>query len=187
LGSAGAQAANPLGFYVGAGGGYADLRYDPSQYVPCFGVQDCFGHSDVGWTAFVGLQPLTYVGAELQYLDFGQTSNSPPTFLGTNSLSAKALALFATGVLPLPVGDLYAKAGVGRVQTKVSTSYPDLNTCADSGICGYPPTDETAARFGWGLGVKFKLSALAIRVEYVRFSVPEGDPDLLSLALLWRF
>ena len=47
--------------------------------------------------------------------------------------------------------------------------------------------DFRIAIFGWGLGMQFKLSSLSLRTEYVRFSTPDGDPDLASIALLWTF
>lgn len=185
-----AQAANPLGLYVGAGGGRADTRIEePSYYVTCDGppYYSCFRESNFGWTAFVGVQPIRYVGAELQYLDFGHASRS--TGGEWNSKSARALALFGTGTLPIPFVDLYAKAGVGRLQTKTSLLYEDPNGCVTYGLCGWlgSSNNKTAARFGWGLGMQFKLSSVSLRTEYVRFSTPDGDPDLASIALLWRF
>jgi opacity protein-like surface antigen len=184
------RAANPLGLYVGAGGGRADLRIDePDYYVTCHGpfYATCFHQKDFGWTAFAGLQPLPFLGAELQYLDFGHASRWAGEEF--NSKSARALALFGTGTLPLPLVDLYAKAGLGRLQTKTTLGYVDPNLCLDIGACGLLATqiDKTAARFGWGLGMQFKLSSLGLRAEYVRFSAPNGDPDLLSFALLWKF
>jgi opacity protein-like surface antigen len=188
--STNAQGANPLGFYVGAGGGRADLRFDGQDYFVCTYLQDCsFNGTAPGWTAFVGLQPLPSVGAELQYIDFGHSTAETPLG-GENSSRARALALFGTGTVPLPFVDLYAKAGVGRLQTKNSIFTADPNACLDTNgaYCGfYSQFDKTAVRFGWGLGTQVKLSSLALRLEYVRFSSPDGDPDLLSLALLWKF
>jgi opacity protein-like surface antigen len=180
--STGVRAANPLGLYVGGGAGQAHLRIDePDFYVRSFDD----AHS--GWTAFAGLQPLPFLGAELQYLDFGNASR--PNGQVEYSSRARALALFGTGTASLPFVDLYAKAGLGRLQTKTSLLSENAHACLDIGICASnaPRLDKTAARFGWGLGVQFKLSSLGIRAEYVRFSAPDVDPDLLSVALLWKF
>jgi len=189
LGTTSAQDANALGLYVGAGGGRADLRFEGQDYFACSILPNCsFNGTAPGWTAFVGVQPLPFVGAELQYIDFGHST--PETFGGENSARARALALFGTGTVPLPFVDLYAKAGVGRLQTKNSVWTADPNACVDTNgaYCGfYSQFDKTAVRFGWGLGAQFKLSSLALRGEYVRFSSPDGDPDLLSIALLWKF
>src|ERR1700691_252014 len=191
LASTGVQAANPLGFYVGAGGGLAEQTLEQlgsSFYVPCgqFFVT-CSKKREFGWTAFAGLQPIRFLGAELQYLDFGHASESDGFY--SNSKSTRALALFGTGTLPLPFVDLYAKAGVGRLHTTASVLYMDPNGCLNYGLCGYlgPRIDKTNSRFGYGAGAQVKFSSLAIRVEYVQFSAPEGDPDLLSLELVWKF
>lgn len=151
-------------------------------------LQSCFDEQTAGWTVFAGLRPVPYLGVELQYIDFGHTAKIDGE--GTNSNRARALALFGTGTLPLPFVDLYAKAGVGRLQTKTSSLHFDPMACLDAGLTGPacdlfgPRNDTTKARFGWGLGVQLKLSSVALRAEYVRFSVPTGDPDLLSIALL---
>ena len=181
--STNAQGADPLGLYVGAGGGRADLRVDP---VTCSAL-NCSNATVAGWTAFAGLQPFPFLGAELQYLDFGHTTQgiagSDPYYQ-----RARALAVFATGAVPLRFVDLYAKVGAGLVHTEVSALVVDgieciLHVCELTGA-------QDATRFGWGLGARFKLpklSSLALRAEYVRFSVPSGDPSLLSVALLWKF
>lgn len=179
----GAQAANPLGLYVGAGGGRADLRGDP---VTCSAL-NCSDATVGGWTTFAGLQPLPFLGAELQYLDFGHTTQG---IAGGHPYyqRARALAVFATGAVPLHFVDLYAKVGAGLVHTRASALVVDgieciLHLCEDV-------EDKDATHFGWGLGARFKLpklSSLALQAEYVRFSVPNGDPDLLSVALLWKF
>ena len=180
--STGVQAADPLGLYAGAGAGKAHLRIDDIRHEPDF------DETKTGWTAFVGLKPLPFLGAELQYLDFGHASRD--AFGQMNSTLARALALFGTGTVSLPHVDLYAKAGVGRLQTTTSVVYEDPNGClASPPRCTFlgPRVDRTDARFGGGLGVQLKLSSLAIRAEYVRFRGPDGDPDLLSAALLWNF
>jgi opacity protein-like surface antigen len=179
--STGVRAANPLGLYAGAGAGQARLRIDHIFYQPDF------DETRTGWTAFVGLQPLPFLGAELQYLDFGHASEGGGGDL--NSRRARAIALFGTGTVSLPFVDLYAKAGVGRLQTTTSLLTDDPNLCVTTGICGFHGShiDRTDARIGGGLGVQLKLSSLGIRAEYVRFSASDGDPDLLSVALLWKF
>ena len=189
--SANAQGADPLGLYVGAGGGRADLR-DP---VTCRAL-NCSNATVAGWTAFAGLQPFPFLGAELQYLDFGHTTQEiagPDPYYQR----AHALAVFATGAVPLHFVDLYAKVGAGLVHTEVTALVVRDGIECIIHLCEYDGTHH-ATRFGWGLGARFKLpelSSLALQAEYVRFSVPSGDqdlvpsgdPDLLSVALLWKF
>lgn len=184
-----AQAANPLGLYVGAGAGQAHLRVADTPFLD--GTH--FDETDAGWTAFAGVQPLPFLGAELQYLDFGHTSREKGDFQTfTVSSRARAISLFGTGTVSLPFVDLYMKAGIGRLQTKRSTDYyPGPMYCSAPFIVGdchfRSRVDSSSGRFGGGVGVQFKLSSLAIRGEYVRFSGSDGDPDLLSVALLWKF
>jgi len=182
LAPAGARAADLLGAYVGAGVGQAHLRVDEPRF-----YDRSFDDAHLGWTAFAGLKPLPYLGAELQYLDFRDASRPGGQFV--YSSRARTLALFGTGTASLPFVDLYAKAGVGVLQNKTTFVSENVHACLDTGICpsNAPRIDETAARFGWGVGAQFKLLSLGIRAEYVRFSVPGVDPDLLSVALLWKF
>lgn len=186
-----ARAENPLGVYVGAGGGRAHLGFD--CYLDGVTKSSCLNHANFGWTAFAGIQPLAFVGAELQYLDFAHASKVAD-FSNLTSERARALALFGTGTVSLPFVDLYAKAGLGALQTKTAILSSNPHQCANYGACGYygDSIDKTAGRFGWGLGFQVKLSSLAVRGEYVRFvvpssSYPDGEPDLLSVALLWKF
>jgi opacity protein-like surface antigen len=178
-----AWGANPLGLYVGVGGGRADLRVHPAY---C-SASNCSNATVAGWTAFAGLQPLPFLGAELQYLDFGHTAQGiagPYPYYQ----HAHALAVFATGAVPLPFVDLYAKVGAGLVHTRTSATVQSGIECILHFCQGVEDKDDT--HFGWGLGARFKLpklSSLALQAEYVRFSVPYGDPDLLSVALLWKF
>jgi len=192
--STNAQGANPLGLYVGAGGGRADLRADPRHYFDSCSDFNCSNAAVAGWTAFVGIRPLPFLGAELQYLDFGHTTQEI-TGAGNDPYTqrARALAIFATGTVPLPSVDLYAKVGAGRVRREVSALMLDGQECIlnyhPGCVLGFP-VETTVTRFGWGLGARFKLpklSSLALQAEYVRFSAPDGDPDLLSVALLWKF
>ncbi len=176
-----ALAADPLGLYIGAGVGRAHVKADdgPTSRLG-------FDQTDTGWDAFAGLRPLPFVGAELQYIDFG----NPSTRLGSYQVSsrARAQAAFITGTAPLPFVDLYVKAGLGRLRAAVNED-TSLQLFCDIGHpdCRHPRSDTTNTRFGWGLGLQLKLSSLGIRAEYVRFSSPNGDPDLLSAAILVRF
>jgi opacity protein-like surface antigen len=189
--STNAHAANPLGLYVGAGGGRAHLGYD--CYLDGVHKSTCLDATHFGWTAFAGLQPLPFLGAELQYLDFGHAQQYRDSDSTTER--ARALALFGTGTVSVPFVDLYAKAGLGVLQTKTAILSSNPHQCMGvTGDCGYHGTefDKEALRFAWGLGLQVKLASLAIRGEYVRFSVPSssypnGEPDLLSVALLWKF
>jgi len=179
--STAAFAADPFGFYIGAGVGQAHVKADDGP-----NGRLGFNHTDTGWDAFAGLRPLPFVGAELQYIDFG----NPNAREGSYQVSslARAPAAFVTGTVPLPFVDLYAKAGLGRLHTTITEDTSLQLFCAiGHSDCQHARSDTTDTRFGWGLGLQFKLSSVGIRAEYVRFSAPNGDPYLLSAAVVFRF
>lgn len=181
LTSTAALAADPLGLYLGVGVGQAHVREDDGPNGPLN-----FNRTDVAWDAFVGLHPLPFIGAELQYLDFGNPTARAGAY--EVSSSARGPAAFVTATAPLPFVDLYAKAGIGRLQSAITEDTSLAIFCSvGHPDCRHARSDSTATRFGWGLGLQFKLSSVGIRAEYVRFSAPNGDPDLLSAALFWRF
>lgn len=192
---AAAQADGLLGLYVGAGVGQSNIRADRTS----FSLPADFAEHHNGWKAIVGVRPLPIVGAELEYLDFGH----PRTIFGVPStvglltpvdVAAKATALFGVVYVPLPVVDLFAKAGVARLQTTVTVG-GNVTCIAGSVQCceviiGCVPTyryQRTDQRFAFGAGTQIKVLGLAVRAEYERISAVGGDPDLWSVSLLWRF
>src|SRR5262249_45348653 len=156
--SANAQGADPLGFYVGAGGGRADLRFDPGRHSETCIALNCSTMPVAGWTAFAGLQPLPFLGAQLQYLDFGHGGNTGTGGSDPYSERVRALAVFATGTVPLPFVDFYGKVGAGRLHLQLSTLVVNGIECIFHRCEGR--TDRTDTRFGWGLGAQFKLPKL---------------------------
>src|SRR5271170_1284923 len=121
--STAAMADNPAGFYLGAGVGYSTVRSDD----PAYGYPGYFNDHQTAWKLIAGVRPIPFVGAELEYIDFGQpgTYNGyyNANYYGTDS-HPRAGALFAVGYLPLPVPffDIYGKAGVARLETDVTTT-----------------------------------------------------------------
>jgi hypothetical protein len=166
--AAAAAHADPLGLYIGAGVGEADVKVD----------QLGFNENHSGYKLLVGLRPIPVVGAELEYIDFGH----PDTALaggGSADAQVRGSALFGLLYLPLPLPllDLYAKVGFSRLQTTASANI-------DFGQFHF---DRTDTRVAFGAGAQVKLSAFALRGEYERFSSENGDPSFWSLALTWSF
>jgi hypothetical protein len=187
-----ARAADPLGFYLGGAIGQSHVRADENA----FGAPLGFDEHHNAWKLLVGLRPISLLGAELEYADFGHPSTSRYTpvlhLLATETnASAKAVSVFAVAYLPLPLPlfDVYAKAGVARLQMAVNAS---LNFyCTIDSPCAPTPrplrVDRTDARLAYGAGAQIKIAAFAVRAEYERISASGGDPDLLSLGVIWRF
>ena len=167
LAAAPAQAQVPgFDLYIGAGLGQSDANTGPLEFTD---IDD----KDMSWKILGGVRFASMFGAELNYIDFGKVSADEA------AVDYKGLAAFGMFYvpLPMPVLDLYAKAGVARVD-------------ADVDAFDYS-TDDT--RFAWGLGAQFKLGSWALRGEYERFRLKDNDeglavkPSMLSLSITRSF
>jgi opacity protein-like surface antigen len=175
----------PLGFYIGGAFGRANVRVDSNTTHDLF----TFDESHAGWKALVGVRPIAPLGAELEYIDFGHPDR---TIAGVNTdARARAAGLFAVAYLPVPIIDVFAKAGVARLQSiakgTLVTVQPGGEVCSNSSLNCLFDSDHTETRFAYGGGAQFKLSRLGIRAEYERISASGGDPSFLSLGLTWTF
>jgi opacity protein-like surface antigen len=188
--STAALAEDPLGFYIGAGVGESTIRSDD----PGYGLPGYFNDHQTAYQAVFGLRPLnSFIGAEVMYIDFGQPGHrhrDDPNFFGDDS-HPRAPVLFGVGYLPIPVPylDVYAKAGVARLQMTL-TQFECLDT--GTGPCNnfqaVGRSDITQTKFAYGAGVQYRLPfGLSVRAEYERISSPFGDPDALMVSALWRF
>jgi hypothetical protein len=184
LGSTCARASdlNLLGLYVGASAGPANSTYTS------FGPSQAHG---TGWKLMAGMRPLPFLGAEVEYTNFGSAAFSFSRFSLRYSGTARVTAegLFAVGYLPLPpMLDVFAKVGLERVHTAVDEGAPPM--CID--ICPpIPPLELTAreseSHVAYGGGAQFRLRSLALRAEYERTRTSLGHPGLLSFGMTWTF
>jgi opacity protein-like surface antigen len=178
-----AQAEDGLGLYAGAGIGQASVKVDR---IPDGGSIN-FDEHDFGWKLMLGARPISPLGAEIEYIDFGHPS-------GTNGFAsadakARGVALFALGYLPIPLPyvDIFGKLGAARIKTIGTASLAGV-FCATVLPCA-THFDRTDSRFAWGLGAQVKLPTLpiAVRLEYEHFQIPNGAPNLLTVGALWKF
>ena len=184
--------ADVLGFYFGAGAGQGDIKIDQVDTGTAFGPVRVDKHHAT-WKALLGVRPISVIGAELEYFDFGNTdgtiSAASSGVSAHGNANAKARALFAVGYLPLPVPliDVYGKAGLAHLQANAS-GFLDI-ACITAGTCGAFQTHRSDNTFAWGGGVQVKLpiTSLSVRAEYEHFNASRGAPSLLSASLLWRF
>jgi OOP family OmpA-OmpF porin len=127
----------------------------------------------------LGIRPIDMFGVEANYVDFG---NAKQTLLTPDigiDASAKFYDAFAVGYLPLPLVDLYAKAGLVRWNTDVR-----LTTIAGP----QPRISDSGTGFAYGAGAQVRFGSLAARLEYERFEVSNSDRvDMLSLGVTWTF
>jgi OmpA-like transmembrane domain len=164
-----ARALDLVGFYVGAGIGQGQL----STGAPGYSSQD-FRENHSAYGAFVGVRPISLLGAEVAYLNLGH----PDGTLAGLGADAKidGTAGFALFYLPLPVPflDLYAKAGVARLTSSLHGSLP---------VVGPFRAESTDTRPAGGVGAELGFGSLAVRAEYTRFDVAGGTPGLFMVSL----
>jgi Outer membrane protein beta-barrel domain len=188
--STAALADNPVGFYLGAGAGYSTIRSDD----PAYGLPGYYNDHQAAWKAIAGVRPISVVGAEVEYIDFGH----PNSHFNSNNFNyygldshPRAGVLFGVGYLPLPIPffDVYGKAGVARLQTDVTTLVADACPTPSTGTCqgSYFRHNETDNKFAYGVGVQSKVWGVAFRAEYERISSQFGDPDALTVSATWTF
>lgn len=176
-----AFAENPLGLYVGAGVGQSSTRSDDYD----FGYREHFSDHHFAWKGIVGVRPISLLGAEFEYIDFGHPGGDSDDYYydaynGPNT-HPRAAALFGVGYLPIPLPfiDIYAKAGVARLHMNVDRYTAD-------GASTYR-TSVNDTNFAYGAGVQSKLYGLTLRAEYERINSSYGDPDMLSVSATWTF
>jgi opacity protein-like surface antigen len=184
-----AQADDPLGLYIGAAYGQGYIRADLSGLAPS-GDSPLgeFNGSHSAYQGMLGIRPLPFLGAEITYMDFGQVSFGTYSAGGVVSggpypalvqISQKGEAAFALLYLPVPIIDVYVKAGMSRITTDMSATYGSTTGVE---VVSRSPTDTA---FAYGAGVQWKLGEWAVRGEYERFSAAGANPSLVSIGMTY--
>lgn len=192
--SAVARADNPLGLYVGAGVGASIIGNNYSSYNPT-GYGGSFQDHDAAWKVIAGVRPISFVGGELEYIDFGNAGGSSGVYSGTYdyavSAHPKATVLYGMGYLPIPLPllDVYGKLGLAHLQ--VNNSYAFTPGCVPSPFTSCSSLvsrfDHEFNDFAYGVGVQAKFQDFAFRGEYERISSSAGDPSAFMLSVTWTF
>jgi opacity protein-like surface antigen len=181
---------NPIGLYFGGGVGESTIRSDD----PPYGFPAYYNDHETAWKAIIGVRPISFVGAEVEYIDFGEPGHHngyyDVNYYGYDS-HPRAPVLFGVGYLPspLPYVDVYGKAGVARL--KMTLNSYQSTTCAGTNPCPdilVGRSDVTQTKFAWGAGVSSRLPlGFTVRAEYERIASPYGDPDAFTIGALWTF
>jgi hypothetical protein len=167
FGNSAATAAD-TGIYIGAG-------YVRAQVNNVFGTTNYdFKIDDNAWKAILGIRPLPFLAAEANYVDLGHQSR---TLLGGSSPSAHAEArafdLFAVGLLPVGILDLYGKAGFARWELSGNFTGNGNSLFA---------LDRHGTNFAWGAGAQVHFGPIGVRLEYEHFQMPDTDGARLYTA-----
>lgn len=185
---------NLLDVYIGAAVGHARLRARDSNLIP-IGSLGSLDRKDFAYQVMLGVRGLYLLGAEVDYFNFGSGRAFPawsgPGALTDARMSQKGEAAFAMLYLPVPVIDLYLKAGIARLTTHLSVS-TNYTGCAPPLTCiGLVPfsggLDTTETAFAAGAGAQWKLGNWAVRAEYERFAALGEHPDLVTLGVTRSF
>lgn len=206
MGCAPILAADPLGFYIGAGVGHSEVRNDRDfgDFGTGFSGPYSIDGNPSGWKLMAGFRPLHVLGAEVAYFDFGSVNGTAslaatPTQAGLNVTGTshpKATALFAVGYLPIPLPylDVFAKAGVAELKRDISAGGAATCRISSPPCAGLPlpilvdySANGTSTHPAYGAGAQLKFTGLAVRAEYERISDGSGDVDLLSLGVTFVF
>ncbi len=194
--------AAPLGFYIGAGFGHSKVcaHLDFGDLGVGYPGPYSVSGGDRGWKVMVGIRPLSFLGAELAYIDFGSVTGvaSTPSVPDRGGVSVttrshpKAAAFYAVGYLPIPIPhlDVFVKAGVARLKSDVRAT--GQVTCGLILVCRTTPVplysaNRRSTKPAYGLGAQLKFENLAVRAEYERIAAGSDGADLLSLGVTYGF
>jgi len=185
----GTHAANPAGFYLGAGAIRGETKASYLSSFPASGFE--YREHSTSWKGVVGIRPLSLIGAEVEYIDFGSTTVEELLKLRPVNGELAATSIFGVIYIPIPVPslDLFAKVGYSRLRGHVISPAPSpprscIAISPAPWYCG--PTvnidlgDETLTS---GIGAQWRLGSWGLRGEYERFMPSGPDPTVVSLLL----
>ena len=173
---ASAHAEDAILAYVGGSLGQSQVNVDSVNFS---------GH-DLGWKALIGVRAIGYIGAEAEYVDLGRPSSG--TAYGQAQTRANGPAVFGLAYLPLPIPllDVYGKAGVANIQQRATVTLPGgANTCVQGVSCsGF---NRSESEFAWGGGAQVKAGPVAFRLEYEQFRASGGNLSMASVGVTYSF
>ena len=180
-----------LGLYVGADVGQARVKASPGSLVATQnGESTLVGAADFNAThsAFdvrVGVRPISLLGAEVSYIDFGHPNGN----LGASpaNVDLKGAAAFAVAYLPVTVVDVLVKVGLARIQNDLAGTGSFVTVGETVVKSSLFRLDRTNTNFAIGGGVQYSIGPVAIRAEYQRFEASGGSPSLLTAGVAWTF
>jgi hypothetical protein len=186
-----ARAEDLLGLYVGGAVGQGRVEASPGSLTSAtvgsttlIGAGD-FAENHSTFKLMAGIRPISIVGAELSYIDFGRPSGN----LGAvpADVSLRGAAAFAVAYLPVPIVDIVVKAGLARLQNTVSGSGGFAGVGNDLAFDSAFRLERTNTNFAVGGGVQYSIGSWALRAEYERFEAAGSSPSLLSAGVTWTF
>jgi opacity protein-like surface antigen len=175
-----------LGLYVGGAVGQAHLETSVSQVfadVTSATQTEDIDKSHAAFKVMMGIRPISLLGAEIEYMDFGESSGN--LFGNPANISMKGAAAFGVLYLPVPLVDVFLKAGLARLAGTANGSI--CSPCACDICRDYFQLDRTNTSGAGGIGIQYRFGSWAVRGEYERFNAAGGNPNVLSAGVTWTF
>jgi len=189
--------ADNSGWYIGANVGQSRADIDDQRIKNDLQRQGFTATSiteneqDFGYKLFGGYQFNQYFALEGGYFDLGKfdfTANTFPVGTLKGDIKLRGLNVDAVGLIPFTA----KLSGFGRVGLNYAEA---RDTFRGSGLVHVtnPNPREKAFNYKFGLGLQYALTpSLAARLEAERYRINdavgnEGDIDLISVGLLYRF
>ena len=185
LGAPAARADNALGLYASGALGQANVASDSWSQATVLANPSSFRENNGAWAARIGVRPISLVAAEAEYYDFGNPSEAYNATT-TVGVKMKGTGLYGLVFLPIPLVDIYAKAGMSHMRTSTHIAF----TCTPTPGCSPPAPIDSETRdtsLAYGAGLQFKVGSLGVRGEYQRFSAAGAHPGLATLGLTFEF
>ncbi len=161
------------GFYLGASLGQA--------FVDLGEVGDIrFDEKDTAFKLFAGYRFLNFLAVEGGYVDLGAPTDEDACCGASPTYRADidGFDLFAVGLLPMGVADVFVKVGMVSWNLDLSTSPGDLSDAVSSD--GVDPV--------FGLGLQFRIRSFAVRGEVEYFDISDAkDVYLFSVGGSFTF
>ena len=191
-------AADDAGWYLGGNLGQSSATIDEDKIRANLAASGLTMTSidsderDFGYKVFGGYQFNRYFAIEGGYFDLGEfgftATTSPP---GTLSGEMELTGMFVDPVLILPMTERFsALARIGFSSVEAESSF------SATGSASAPPNREKrSSNYKYGVGLQYAVTErLGLRAEVERYRIDdavgadnEGDLDLVSLGLVYRF
>jgi outer membrane immunogenic protein len=133
-----------------------------------------FTDHDYGYKVFAGYNfgviPLIDLGVEGSYVNFGKASSAQ---ILNQNIGVTAWDLFGVAAVNLGPSGLFGK--VGQAWWHSDTGIP------------LAVLDNSGSDMVYGIGLRFQLGSIALRVEYERFNLNVADINYGSAGASWTF
>ena len=192
-----AQEAVTPGFYLGAGGGWSNVKWDEAVIA---GQLTSLGYAagsvtsdreGTAWRVFGGYRANQWLAVEAGYTDYGSTGWTATITRPAGTLaSAGDLTTWEVDALliwPIMGVEPYLRVGVGYASLDTSVSATGAARAAGG-------VSENSTRLRYGAGAQMHFGAFGVRAEWTRTdgvgstaTGGEMNADTTLISLMWRF